>query len=165
MISDLPGPADLDKLITALDLRDLDPAGHSMGGGEIARYLGTYGSDRVRRAAIIAGIPPYLLKTADTPQGVPQEPFDQIAGALTADRFAYFTEWNKAFFNLDQTLGTPDQRGGRPGARWHTASTSSPGAVRGSPVSPPALRPVRDWRWCRLRPCWTCPRRPARPFP
>ncbi len=76
-----------------------------MGGGEIARHLGTYGSDRVRRAAIIAGIPPYLLKTADTPQGVPQEPFDQIAGALTADRFAYFTERNKAFFNLDQPLG------------------------------------------------------------
>ncbi|MGA2530783.1 MAG: alpha/beta hydrolase [Acidimicrobiales bacterium] len=97
--------ADLDKLVTTLDLREFDLAGHSMGGGEIARYLGVYGSDRVRRAAIISGVPPYLLKTAETPQGVPQEVFDQIAGALTADRFAYFTEWNKNFFNLDQTLG------------------------------------------------------------
>ncbi len=97
--------ADLDKLVTILDLRDFDLAGHSMGGGEIARYLGAYGSDRVRRAAIISGVPPYLLKTAETPLGVPQEVFDQIAGALTADRFAYFTEWNKNFFNLDQTLG------------------------------------------------------------
>jgi non-heme chloroperoxidase len=98
--------ADLDKLLTALDLRGLDLAGHSMGGGEIARYLGTYGSGRVRRAAIISGVPPYLLKTSETPQGVPQEVFDQIAGALTADRFAYFTEWNKSFFNTDETLGT-----------------------------------------------------------
>jgi non-heme chloroperoxidase len=98
--------ADFDKLVTALDLRDFDVAGHSMGGGEIARYLGGYGSDRIRRAAIISGVPPYLLKTSETPQGVPQEVFDQIAGALTADRFAYFTEWNKNFFNLDQTLGS-----------------------------------------------------------
>ncbi len=117
--------ADLDKLITALDLRDLDLAGHSMGGGEIARYLGTYGSDRVRRATIIAGIPPYLLKTADTPQGVPQEAFDQIAGALTADRFAYLTEWNKAFFNLDQTLGTRISEEVVQDA-WGTAVSASP---------------------------------------
>jgi non-heme chloroperoxidase len=98
--------ADLDNLITSLDLRDFDLAGHSMGGGEIARYLGTYGSERVRRAVILSGIPPYLLKTDQTPQGVPQEVFDQIAGALTADRFAYFTEWNKNFFNTDQFLGS-----------------------------------------------------------
>ena len=98
--------ADLDKLITALGLRGFDLAGHSMGGGEIARYLGTYGTERVRRAAIISGVPPYLLKTPETPHGVPQDVFDQIEAALTADRFEYFTEWNKNFFNLDQTLGS-----------------------------------------------------------
>lgn len=98
--------ADLDRLVTTLDLRGFDIAGHSMGGGEIARYLGSYGSERVRRAAIISGVPPYLLKTPDNPQGVPQEVFDQIEAALTADRFGYFTEWNKNFFNLDQTLGS-----------------------------------------------------------
>jgi len=97
--------ADLEKLVSALDLRQFDVAGHSMGGGEIARYLGAYGSARVRRAAIVSGVPPYLLQTDETPQGLPQEVFDQIAGALTADRFAYFTQWNKNFFNLDQTLG------------------------------------------------------------
>ncbi len=70
-----------------MDLPEADIAGHSMGGGEIARYLGAYGTERVRRAAIISGIPPYLLKTDETPQGVPQEVFDQIGGALTADRF------------------------------------------------------------------------------
>jgi non-heme chloroperoxidase len=98
--------ADLDRLLTSLDLHDVCLAGHSMGGGEIARYLGKYGSARVRRAVIISGVPPYLLKTPDTPNGVPQEVFDQIAAALTNDRAAYFTEWNKNFFNLDETLGT-----------------------------------------------------------
>ena len=97
--------ADLDKLLTQLDLRDICLAGHSMGGGEVARYLGKYGSARVRRAVILSGIPPYLLKTPDTPNGVPREVFDQIAAGLTADRAAYFTEWNKNFFNLDETLG------------------------------------------------------------
>ena len=81
--------ADLDKLLTALDLHDADLAGHSMGGGEIARYLGVYGSGRIRKAAIVSGVPPYLLKTPETPEGVPQEVFDGIAAGLTADRFGY----------------------------------------------------------------------------
>jgi pimeloyl-ACP methyl ester carboxylesterase len=98
--------ADLAALVEALDLRDFDLAGHSMGGGEIVRYLGKHGSERVRRAVIISGVPPFLLKTAETPDGVPQEVFDEIAAGLQADRFAYFTEWNKNFFNLDQNLGT-----------------------------------------------------------
>jgi pimeloyl-ACP methyl ester carboxylesterase len=117
--------ADLAALIEALDLRDVDLAGHSMGGGEIARYLGKYGSDRVRRAVIISGVPPYLLKTADTPNGVPQEVFDQIAAALRADRFAYFTEWNKNFFNLDETLGTRITEEVVRDA-WNTAVAASP---------------------------------------
>ncbi|GAA4215741.1 alpha/beta fold hydrolase [Actinocatenispora rupis] len=117
--------ADLDRLMTALDLHDIDIAGHSMGGGEIARYLGTYGTGRVRRAAIVSGIPPYLLKTDETPQGVPQEVFDQIADALTADRFAYFTEWNKNFFNLDETLGTRISAETVQDA-WNTAVSASP---------------------------------------
>jgi non-heme chloroperoxidase len=117
--------ADLDKLVTALDLREFDLAGHSMGGGEIARYLGTYGTERVRRAAIISGIPPYLLKTDQTPHGVPKEVFDQIAGALTADRFAYFTEWNKNFFDTDQYLGNRISEQVVQDA-WNTAVSASP---------------------------------------
>jgi len=117
--------ADLDKLVTALDLSGFDLAGHSMGGGEIARYLGKYGTSRVRRAAIISGVPPYLLKTPETPNGVPQEVFDQIAAALTADRAAYFTEWNKNFFNLDQTLGSRISAEAVQDA-WNTAVSASP---------------------------------------
>ena len=117
--------ADLDKLVNALDLHGFDLAGHSMGGGEIARYLGTYGTGRVRRAAIVSGVPPYLLKTPETPNGVPQEVFDQIAAALTGDRAAYFTEWNKNFFNLDQTLGTRISAEEVQDA-WNTAVSASP---------------------------------------
>jgi non-heme chloroperoxidase len=117
--------ADLDKLLAALDLQGACLAGHSMGGGEIARYLGKYGSARVRRAVIVSGIPPYLLKTPETPNGVPQEVFDQIAGALTADRAAYFTEWNKNFFNLDETLGTRISAEVVQDA-WNTAVGASP---------------------------------------
>ena len=117
--------ADLDKLLTTLDLHDVDLAGHSMGGGEIARYLGAYGSARIRRAAIVSGVPPYLLKTPETPNGAPQEVFDEIAAALTADRFAYFTEWNKNFFNLDETLGTLISAEAVQDA-WNTAVSASP---------------------------------------
>ncbi|MFC1439004.1 alpha/beta hydrolase [Streptacidiphilus sp. N1-10] len=117
--------SDLNTLLTALDLQDIDLAGHSMGGGEIARYLGTYGSARVRKAAIISGVPPYLLKTPQTPDGVPQEAFDQIAAALTADRFAYFTEWNKNFFNLDENLGTRISAEAVQDA-WNAAVSASP---------------------------------------
>jgi non-heme chloroperoxidase len=98
--------ADLRALVSALDLDDFDLVGHSMGGGEIVRYLSNYGSDGVAKAVIVSGVPPYLLKTPATPQGVTQEVFDDIAAALTTDRFAYFTEWNKNFFNLDVNLGT-----------------------------------------------------------
>jgi len=117
--------ADLDKLLTTLNLTGIDLAGHSMGGGEIARYLGTFGSARVRKAAIVSGVPPYLLKNPETPQGVPQEVFDQIAEALTADRLAYFTEWNKNFFNLDETLGKRISPEAVQDA-WNTAASASP---------------------------------------
>ncbi len=117
--------ADLGKLLEHLDLRDCDLAGHSMGGGEIARYLGKHGSERIRKAVIISGVPPFLLQTPDTPHGVPQNVFDEIADALTADRAAYFTEWNKNFFNLDQTLGKRISPEAVQDA-WNTAVGASP---------------------------------------
>ena len=117
--------ADLASVLDALDLHDVDLAGHSMGGGEIVRFLGTYGSARVRRAVIISGVPPYLLKTPDTPDGVPLELFDEIAAALRADRLAYFTEWNKNFFNLDENLGSRISEEAVRDA-WNTAAAASP---------------------------------------
>jgi non-heme chloroperoxidase len=117
--------ADLAGLVNALDLRDFDLAGHSMGGGEIVRYLGTYGSERVRRAAIVSGVPPYLLRTPETPHGVPQEVFDEIESGLRRDRSAFFTDWNKNFYNLDENLGSRISEEAVRDA-WNTAVGASP---------------------------------------
>lgn len=96
---------DLQKLITHLGLRDFALVGFSMGGGEVARYLGKYGSEKVTRAVIIGGIPPFLLKRSDNPEGVDATVFEGIKKAVAADRYAFFTEFFKTFYNTDVLLG------------------------------------------------------------
>jgi non-heme chloroperoxidase len=96
---------DLRKLVTQLKLRNVSLIGFSMGGGEVARYMGKYGSKGVKKAVIIAGIPPYLLKTAANPEGVDGSVFERIQKAVAADRFAFFTEFFKNFYNTDENLG------------------------------------------------------------
>jgi pimeloyl-ACP methyl ester carboxylesterase len=96
---------DLHKLLTHLKLRDFALVGFSMGGGEVARYIGKYGSKGVSMAVIIGGIPPYLLKTTDNPDGVDGGVFEGIQKAIAADRYAFFTEFFKNFFNTDVFLG------------------------------------------------------------
>jgi pimeloyl-ACP methyl ester carboxylesterase len=97
--------ADLQKLVTHLKLKNFSLVGFSMGGGEVARYLGKYGSKGVSKAVIIGGVPPYLLKTADNPEGVDGAVFDGIQKAVAADRYAFFTEFFKNFYNTDVFLG------------------------------------------------------------
>ncbi|MEH1016589.1 alpha/beta hydrolase [Micromonospora sp. CPCC 206060] len=97
--------ADLDTILNELNLRDAVLVGHSMGTGEVTRYLGRYGSDRVSRAVLLSPIPPYLLKTADNPQGVERSLFDGFMQAIRDDRFAYLTSFCDNFFNYDQTRG------------------------------------------------------------
>ena len=96
---------DLRALLNQLKLRDVVLAGFSMGGGEVARYLGKYGSRGVSKAVIIAGVPPYLLKTADNPEGVDGSVFDGIRKAVSADRYAFFTGFFQNFYNTDVFLG------------------------------------------------------------
>lgn len=96
---------DLYKLITELKLRDFTLVGFSMGGGEVARYFGRYGSKGVSKAVIISGVPPYLLKTADNPEGVDGSVFTGIERAVVADRYAFFTDFFKNFYNTDVLLG------------------------------------------------------------
>jgi non-heme chloroperoxidase len=96
---------DLDKIMTTLDLQNAALVGFSMGGGEVARYLGTYGSKRVSKAVFIASIPPFLLKTADNPDGVDGAIFEGIKKALVADRPAYLSEFLKNFYNVDELGG------------------------------------------------------------
>jgi len=95
---------DLRKLITHLDLHDFSLVGFSMGGGEVARYLGKFGSKGVHRAVIISGIPPFLLKTPDNSEGIDKGVFEGIEKAVTADRYAFFTEFFKNFYNTDLLL-------------------------------------------------------------
>src|SRR6266852_4036746 len=96
---------DLHKLVTQLKLRDFTLAGFSMGGGEVARYFGKYGSKGVSKAVIISGVPPFLLNTPDNPEGVDGSVFEGIQKAIVADRYAFFTEFFKNFYNTDLLLG------------------------------------------------------------
>ena len=96
---------DLRTLVTRLELHDLVLVGFSMGGGEVARYLGKFGSNDVSQAVFISSVPPFLLKTATNPEGVDGSVFDGIRKAVIEDRFAFFTEFFKNFFNTDLLLG------------------------------------------------------------
>ncbi|HEX9231874.1 MAG TPA: alpha/beta hydrolase [Jatrophihabitantaceae bacterium] len=98
--------ADLDALMTKLDLRGAVIGGFSMGTGEVTRYLSRYGSGRVSKAALFGPIPPFLLKTPDNPEGVDQSVFDGIKAAIVADRFAYQKAFLDNFYNVDTYGGT-----------------------------------------------------------
>lgn len=117
--------ADLDRILTTLDLRDAVLVGFSMGGGEVARYLGRHGSARVAKAVFISAITPALLKAPDNEEGVEGDVFEGIRQALVADRPAFFTKFFKDFYNLDTTLGRAiSEEAVR--ASWNVASLSSP---------------------------------------
>src|SRR5215470_5551044 len=86
---------DLRKLVSKLKLRDFALVGFSMGGGEVVRYIGKYGPKGVTKAVIIGGIPPFLRKTADNPEGVDGSVFVAIEKAVATDRYAFFADFFK----------------------------------------------------------------------
>jgi non-heme chloroperoxidase len=96
---------DLHKLVTKLDLHDFALAGHSMGGGEVARYLGKYGTKGVARAIFISGVPPFLLKTPDNPEGVDGSVFEGLKKLVVADRPAFLKQFCLNFYNFDVLKG------------------------------------------------------------
>jgi non-heme chloroperoxidase len=98
--------ADLSALLEHLDLRDAVLVGHSMGTGEVTRYLGRYGSARVAKGVLVAPIPPYLLQAPDNPDGVPQSVFDGFAAAARADTPAWMKGFLDNFYNMDTPRGT-----------------------------------------------------------
>lgn len=116
---------DLHALVTKLDLRDFSLVGFSMGGGEVARYVGKYGSDRVSRVCFISSITPYLLKTDDNPAGVDGSVFEGIQKAIVADRPAFLSKFLGNFYNVDILGGTlisdPVVQ-----ASWNVAVNASP---------------------------------------
>lgn len=116
---------DLHHVVTHLKLKDFVLVGFSMGGGEVARYIGKHGSKHVSKAVIIGGVPPYLLKTADNPEGLDGAVFEGIEKTVKADRYAFFTEFFKNFFNTDVHLGKRISEQAIQ-ANWNVATSASP---------------------------------------
>jgi non-heme chloroperoxidase len=120
--------ADLNTLLEHLDVSDTTLVGFSMGTGEVTRYLGTYGSERVRKAALLGAIPPFLLKTPDNPEGVDGQVFDGIKAAIVKDRYAYFQDFLNNFYNVDKLM--PERISERAWqASFNVAAGSSPHAT------------------------------------
>ncbi|MCF4121927.1 alpha/beta hydrolase [Antribacter sp. KLBMP9083] len=120
--------ADLHAVLETLDLFDVILVGFSMGTGELARYVGTYGHERVAKLAFLASLQPFLVAADDNPNGVPQSVFDGIAEAARTDRYAWFTNFYKDFYNLDETLGSRISQEVVT-ASWNTATVSAPVAA------------------------------------
>jgi non-heme chloroperoxidase len=116
--------ADLAALLDHLDLWDAVLVGHSMGTGEVTRFLATYGSARVAKSVLVAPIPPFLLQTTDNPDGVPQSVFDGFVQAAQADMPAWMKGFLDNFYNVDTLRGTliSDQAYQ---ASWNLATTAS----------------------------------------
>ncbi len=93
---------DLNDLITALDLRDITLVAHSMGGGELARYIGRHGTARVGKAVLLSAIPPLMLKTDANPEGVPAKVFEDIKGGILAERSQYWRDVSESFFGANR---------------------------------------------------------------
>jgi non-heme chloroperoxidase len=113
--NDMDGYADdLAAVIDALDLGDITMVGHSTGGGEVARYIGRYGTKRLARAVLIAAVPPLLTKSPSNPEGLPIEVFDNLRAALAKDRSQTYREFAPMFYGANRTgaqvsQGTLDQ--------------------------------------------------------
>lgn len=115
--------ADLHVVLDTLDLNDVILVGFSMGTGELARYTATYGADRVAKYAFLGSLEPGMLG-----QGIPEKQFDDIVATARADRFAWFTNFLRDFYNLDENLGSRISQEVVT-ANWNTASLSAPVAA------------------------------------
>ncbi len=93
---------DLAELMRFLDLSDVTMVGHSTGGGEVARYIGKYGSDRVAAAVLISSVPPLMLKTEKNPGGTPLSAFDELRAAVVADRSQFFKDLSLPFYGYNK---------------------------------------------------------------
>jgi peroxiredoxin len=93
--------SDLNDLMTELDLRNAVLVGFSMGGGEVARYIGRYGTERVAKAMLLGAVPPFLLKTADNPAGADKAVFDGMLDGVKKDRVAFLEQFFPNFYNYD----------------------------------------------------------------
>jgi non-heme chloroperoxidase len=101
--NDMNGYADdLAAVIEALDLKQVTLVGHSTGGGEVARYIGRYGTSRVARAVLIAAVPPLMLKTVGNPEGLPIALFDDLRASLMKDRSQAYRDFAAPFYGANR---------------------------------------------------------------
>ena len=91
---------DLKAVLDELDLNEVTLVGFSMGGGEVVRYFSRHGGARVAKVVLLGSVAPYLLQTADNPDGVPREVFDQMVGKIREDRAEFLSGFSKAFFGV-----------------------------------------------------------------
>ena len=133
--------ADLKTLLDTLDVNDAVLVGFSMGTGEVARYISNHGSARVAKAVFLGSLEPYLLDPEEGTDGVPQDVFDGLLAAVKADRYAFFTEFFKNFYNSDTFLGTPRLSEESVRASWGLAAQSGAFAsVAAQPTWPTDFR-------------------------
>lgn len=124
--------ADLNEVLTQLDLQDVVLVGFSMGGGEVARYVGKYGTARVAKVVFISSITPYLLKADDNPDGVDGSALADLEAQVEQDRLKFLTGFFQKFYNLDAALGLNKLLGQAPVSdevvrdSWNVASQASP---------------------------------------
>jgi pimeloyl-ACP methyl ester carboxylesterase len=97
--------SDLNTVLTTLNLTGVSLVGFSMGTGEVTRYIGKYGTKRVRKAVLIGTLGPYLVKAADNPEGVDPSVFNGIRAGIKADRPAFLIDFLRNFYNYDVTGG------------------------------------------------------------
>jgi non-heme chloroperoxidase len=120
--------ADLHALLEHLDLTDVVLVGHSMGTGEVTRYLATHEGGRASGGVLVSALTPYLVQGPDNPEGVPETAFDAIKAAVDADRFAYLAQFYRDFYRMD--LGdnaSPETLA----ANFQVAAAASAWAIRG----------------------------------
>jgi non-heme chloroperoxidase len=136
--------ADLDRLLTELDLRDVTLVGFSLGTGELTRYVGRYGTDRLRSVVFIESLAPSFVKSADNPKGVDEAGVAGVQQAILDDRYAWLDGIIGDFLNLDDYLGKRvSEQTVR--ALWNAGAEASPYATwpasgRGSTTTPPTSR-------------------------
>jgi len=118
---------DLAALVEKLDLKKAVHVGHSTGGGEVARYIGRHGTERVAKAVLIGAVTPLMVKTAANPGGLPIEAFDQIRASVLADRSQFFEELSAPFYGANRTGSKVSQ--GLRDSFWHQGMMAGQKAV------------------------------------
>jgi non-heme chloroperoxidase len=114
---------DLHDLITSLDLRNVTLVGHSMGGGEVTRYIGRHGTERISRAVLLSAVPPLMIKTDANPEGVPEKTFDDLKNGIIAERAQFWKDLSEPFFSANRRGSRATQ--GNLDAFWSMAMQES----------------------------------------